>query len=65
MYLILNEEHSGTFANHKYEELNYQQSENVRPHFSLPVVKMRPPPFSPYNQVLPPPPGEDYIVLSL
>ena len=23
MYLILNEEHSGTFANHKYEELNY------------------------------------------
>ena len=51
MYLILNEEHfdfhlqykhSGTFANHKYEELSYPKNQKMcDPILVNPVVKIR------------------------
>ena len=41
-HFTLHAEHSGTFANRKYEELSYpKKAENVRPHSSN-SLKMRP-----------------------
>ena len=54
--------HSGTFANHKYEELSYpKKSENVRPHYSQSSRENATPssgtfPLASHKEIPPPPP---------
>ena len=55
--------HSGTFSNHKYEELSYpKKSENVWPHYSQSSRENATPssgtsPLASYKEVRPPLPG--------
>ena len=43
LFLYLQYEHSGTFANCEYEELSYpKKSENVRPHSSKSIENLTP-----------------------